>query len=194
MPSLYSRNVSEWLTTLDMLNCRPNTILRSLPLNQFTEYVFCATARFSPPRLHKWQAHVKQHPKINYPTISYNKVEQESKRGRGRGRGSGSGSGSGREGQTERQRQWGSKVQFCCLHRKEGRQAEKRGWCKPCGDYVALHGISEHLCGSSHKFLGIVTITGFPTHQFTPDLLEVSRDYQYFPWKSTHSHQWPKKN
>ena len=105
MPSLYSRNVSEWLTTLDMLNCRPNTILRSLPLNQFTEYVFCATARFSPPRLHKWQAHVKQHPKINYPTISYNKVEQESKRGRGRGRGRGSGSGSGRgrDRQTDRQ-------------------------------------------------------------------------------------------
>lgn len=43
------------LTTLEILSCKPKTKFNSFPLNQVTEYVFCATARFSPPRLYMWK-------------------------------------------------------------------------------------------------------------------------------------------
>lgn len=36
-----------------MLSCNPNTRFNSLPLNQLTAYVFCATAKDSPPILKK---------------------------------------------------------------------------------------------------------------------------------------------
>lgn len=36
-----------------MLSCSPNTRFNSLPLNQLTAYVFCATAKDSPPILKK---------------------------------------------------------------------------------------------------------------------------------------------
>ena len=39
------------LTTLEKLSWRPNTMFNSFPLNQLTEYVFWATAKFSPPKL-----------------------------------------------------------------------------------------------------------------------------------------------
>lgn len=54
------------LTILAMLSCNPNTRFNSLPLNQLTAYVFCATAKDSPPILKEKEGkHKRKHINCN---------------------------------------------------------------------------------------------------------------------------------
>lgn len=52
-----------------MLSCNPNTRFNSLPLNQLTAYVFCATAKDSPPILKKEGRHERKHVNCNTEAI-----------------------------------------------------------------------------------------------------------------------------